>query len=778
MGRLKLLLGTRQIPDITPIPRILVNDNTELTNAINQYKADGGVQIVLKDGVNFDAGTVRELALISPILPLGIIAENSPSRVWLGQLKLTSCRNLVLDGLGLGSTTDKDVNCILLDGTGLHNSTIKNCEMRGKTLNPDTDDYGEAGLESDPAYPRKRVGADQPSSRAFRSSGSAWLENVRIYDNYIHDLGAGIKPGSIRGRGNEIIGNILDKIYTDHAFAGWAIGNEAHGLFVAWNLFSRRICLYTDYSNPHGDYFQTSGTGQIEGNTFDDITFIGNIFADFNARGGGGQGRFLTDANGGRYRRSKHKWNIRVAKGGANDLTVSKSEGNYVYGDILVRENPIGGVSDYVTLRIMNTGIGWQPSYVGGTVAESIDAPIIEASTIVARDLAAYNVEFDGPTYNATTIEEILTKYKHKVTASLGGLRSAVDYVARTYDATKERPWLGYISQIDVPIGQHAYSNFAKCMGGGPNQAFVSDVPYRFADDELGTNATSWFPAGSGTVNEDQFVQLDVQASGTSETFTYGNFKIRGKDNIFSVHSDVAQPWTFADNGGVAYSTTGTNEAVSGRKKFLLYLEHYFDAPPENGMKVLGNGSGMYLIISAGKMQLRFRSGSCISATADFNIVPGAKIKQVISVDLTKTTASEVLKWYINGTLVVPTGTIATDASWNFSPSTHLSSMGVLAQGSTGAGVVNGKMGVVMWDYTDAAGVMPDVSDPAVLSKFNKADLGADGSGVLGRQAKAMYYGPVGNSDGSTVGSWNATGGVANYGSYTLPMIKQAGVYA
>jgi hypothetical protein len=504
------------------------------------------------------------------------------------------------------------------------------------------------------------------------------------------------------------------------------------------------------------------------------------------------QGRLISDLNnsaaadgGGRFVNLKDAWTLRVTERGDHlALALARGEGCYCWDAIVARSDPGSdnyGNQNNLAISGQNLGkpnpAGWMPNFIGGSIAEGITAGVggvTEANVLLSvNSLSAHQANFDGSTFQPISWAEVIAKYKRKAGSTLGYLREAVDYEARTIDLSLEPPWIGFSPVFNVEPESTQTSGLRKLIGGGPGQPFTCNVRYRTADTLAGANLTAWQDAGSGTIDEGKFVELEVDASGDGSTLVQGDFAVRGYSNTFNVTTAAVTPFTAIDNQG-ARSTFSGNLTGTGGKRIIVAIESKFDATTGTP-RVVGNGAGLNHSVSSGKLRWQFVGSSTVRV--DGPNIDASWHRQLLNIQLDKTNAAEVVEWYIDDTLVSPTGTINTTGTTSFNIGTILNNLGLFAA-ADGASLMDGQFRFLLIDVGDATMTMPDISNPAVRNSFTKENLADGGVDILGRQAKGVWFGDPGASDGSEANTFNASGGLLNKGSVSgWTLTKQAGTY-
>lgn len=800
-SRLKLLLAARS-GAITPPPPYdyLVHTPADLTAALGLYGSAGGATIMIAaDAVMAPGYTFTDL---KPAAELKIVGQSiTRPFVDLSGITLIRCENLTLNYLDFGFDDNRTMHSVIIDGPS-NKIKIQFNEMHGQTLNPPPrgsvprypdgyDDYGYSpgGDTGAPGQiPDGITGPGKPTNYGVKyqdNYGKGALTNSVVSDNYFHDLNSGFRPRL--GVGMVVENNILDMIYTDGISPGVSPEFNPHGLLLRFNHIMRRVCLYDDYGNPHGDAIQFSGGNPTTNFVCDGITIEGNFTWDMPDARGNYQGILAQDMknnttpadpdDGGRFRYMKIAHNLRVALGGdGQGINITSVEGSYVFGNRVLCQDPDAFASEVATIALYGQA-GWMKNYVGYNVAENLANRYgqSEGNVTVASTLAGYNTVVDGPTYNPTTAAEAMAMFEFKFGGALSALRGKVDYVARTIDRTVERPWIGWDTKLDVAVGSSQESGFRILLGGGPNQAFTANTEYNIANDASGTGATGWLPAGSGLIDEGKFVNVRRNASASGSATVTADFVVRGYSNLFRIISASAANFVAADNQDAAYSRVTTQPLVTGANLGIgvFAMEFMLDNHASNDVLWEAGSSTSTLMIPSTN-QYRFQKRSNGSRFVSVNTVAHSVWQRMsIFYDLFADGQDAIKAWYINGVPQEFTTSHAAQPTGE-TPAQAFGSTGMtLLASAAGTAISDAKFRMLFMHETAAGGFSwpADMLDGGAMhAAFSGDNIGADGSGPLGFQPQWFFTPDVGLT------AMNST--LVNKGSISgKDFDKQAGTY-
>lgn len=233
----------------------------------------------------------------------------------------------------------------------------------------------------------------------------------------------------------------------------------------------------------------------------------------------------------------------------------------------------------------------------------------------------------------------------------------------------------------------------------------------------------------------------------------------------------VAPVFAVADNNVTAYSTFPSPPSEASLAKFVVAYRAKMDVVGLNH-RVSGTSGNPWGVGTAGSSGWNIIVGSTAIANARTNMVTDALMRTIIwTVDFTKPDITTGMKCVIDG--VAQTFAAGTFDSLSSTRTLNIqtlfgngASVGLFAD-QLGANIMDGRMEFFYMDWGTVAYTLPDITDPTVYNKFTFTGLTANGSGPTGAQPKLYYTG--------SAAEWNA--GMANKGSLTAPLTKQAGTY-
>ena len=746
----------------------------------------------------------RKFTDLKPAAELRIVGQSTTRPfVDMSGISLIRCENLTFHYIDFGFDDDRAMHSIIIDGGTSNSLKIQFNEMHGQTLNPPPrgsvprypdgyDDYGYSpgGDTGAPGQiPDGITGPGKPTNYGVKyldNGGQGALTNSVISDNYFHDLNSGFRPRI--GVGMVIEDNIFDNIFTDGISPGVSPAFNPHGLRIRFNHIMRRVCLYDDYGNPHGDAIQFSGGNPTTNFVCDGIVIEGNFIWDMPGARGNYQGLLMQDMkntttpadpdDGGRFRYVKIAHNLRVAiDGDAQGINVRSVEGSYVFGNRVLCQDPDAYASEVTTI-VLYGQVGWMKNYVGYNVAENISNQYgqSENNVVVASTTAGYNSVVAGPTFNPTTAAEALALFEFKSGGALSALRGKVDYAARTIDRSIERPWIGWDTKLDAALGSQQTSGYRILLGGGPDQEFTANCEYNIANDEIGTGATGWQPAGSGLIDEGKFVNLRRNASASGSATVTADFAVRGYSNIFRVVSASAANFVAADNQDAAYSRVTTQPLVTGANLGIgvFGMEFMLDTHASNDALWEGGASTSTLMVPSSN-QYRFQKKSSGSRFTSVNTAAHSVWQRmIIFYDLFAEGPEAIKAWYINGVPQEFTTTHTAQSTGETAAQAFGSAGMTLLASAAGTAIADAKFRMLFMHETAAGGFAwpADMLDGGAMhAAFSEDNIGADGSGPLGFQPQWFFTPDVGLTamNGTLVNKGSVGGG--------KDFVKQAGIF-
>jgi hypothetical protein len=758
-------------PAIGPIEAVvgtLVSSSAALDAAFTDACQSPGVpntirRITLADGVDFGSAhafnggpPVGSRVVLRPQTTTGAKARMRNSF-------MTSLKRVTFDNIDVGDETGAHIACFSINaGQPAQDVWWINCHGYGKPLN----DAKSAVYNSAAASPKGR----------FITGSGGLGQDCRVEGNDIHDLESGIKPtgGMVGAHRHRIEGNYLRKIYTDAISIGFDLTNPTIGGSISLNRITNRICLASDYGNPHGDAVQFFATGGDDSSVpARDIDLLGNVVWTAPTDRGNYQGLLLAADIG---RLSCFKVNIlRVSDfGDSQSLSSTCFDACYVTASIALRATPSVTPTELGTISTQRSySINALRSYIGDCIANSINAGtggFTERNVIVAPDATAYGGLLDGPTFAPTTFAELFAQYEFKAGTPREPLRQLIDYENQMYDVTMEVPWFPVKNILDAEPGVPISSAWVPLMGGGPHQPYIclAGTEVRSADDDQGTNASNWSPAG-GFMDERRYYQMRRTSSGTVSGSVACGVIIRGITRSFTITTRTVLQLHRVANRGTAFSKlVGTIPTLNAQKKALWMARYRMAGANKSSKFIYAAASWGLTTDAAGALAHRYVTSGTISASEAVAIDYDLH-SEAWSMDLSKTLTEDYWRWQRDNS-PVDTGHPTPAANKSFNPAAA-GSMQDLVIGASAAGqdLTNFEM-EMFWFHCWPAGVeIPDIRDPNVFNLFNADNLGPRGQGPLGGTIPYIYWeGPV--------DQWNdPVNGLPNKGQWPIALVRQTG---
>lgn len=626
-----------------------------------------------------------------------------------------------------------------------------------------------------------------PSSSTV--SGSLLFEdcNFRLMNKAI--------SGSVAPGGSFTVrGCTFDKIYQDFMQFGGTAGSYT---VTVEDCFATRPFSYMDAGDPHSDwmqFFTTSGS-----HAWGNITVERNIFIQGSARGAQ-QGIFISDSPSGGYDNVRIVGNLFVNREASQGFILDDPIDGFIYRNAFVRFDPTDTARNVSTINANLTGVITGDVFIGDNIWEG--GPIGEASDASVRlgflgGTLSYGSVFVNHTGPRTTVSEIASAYTPQAAyAGKGpfGDTAYINHAGRTTNRNLEPTVVKFASIINQTASTSVSSNWSRLVGGVNGRSItISGGEYRTADDRLGTNATAW-TSSAGTVTLGKFIQVRHTTGVAGSVTTTTTLTIGDRSYNFQSTTVPVATFTAVDNQATAWSRFAFSglDATANIRKIALAVRFKADAAVAGQNILAESGTNQFRFWFSSTTALRFQTIGSTRVNLRPVLDPGTTTTRthIITLDFTNPTPNEGCFWatYEDGVLlsnspgsggVFDTRSVAGSGSdygsliapergtgtGIFGSSTaHL---GFFAEGDGGGTLFDGDIEFFWMDWGGSSYALPDITDATTRAKWTADLIGANGSGPTGSQPKIYYTG--------SVAGWNA--GLANLGTLTLPLDKQAGTY-
>lgn len=651
----------------------------------------------------------------------------------------------------------------------------------------------------------------------FRNGSPVSLNGVRVENCTFDTLNSAYKAAGGNTGHVELIGNTFTRVYQDLMSIGLQHPVAPYPITIKWNFGSLPFSVAQwDAGDPHSDFIQVfaddvGGAGNVTTADWENIVVEGNVFIDGDCRGSV-QGAIIADVPSNvSYSGLRFCYNFVASNVQGLGLALVNPKDCYVMNNAFVRYDPTN-VLNATPVQARVPGIQDDPgggyyafgrSVVGHNIGEGfttdgISLPEVNRAKYSNVSLGrngsaiAYGDVFTNHTGSRATLAEVIAAYTPKAAYTGKGPfanTSLVNHLTRTVNLDLEPSYFYFPSQQDVTASTTATSDWSRVMGGPATRAIsVSNGEYRIADDASGTNATSW-TSSSGTITIGKFVQVRHTSGVAGSVVTSTVLTIGSDSATFSTVTEGVATFNSVDNQSTAYSRFAkTGLSDTGIRKVLLVIRLKPDVVVQNAnwiAETSGSAQRLYFptttawryqAITSNRVQLRPSLTPTTNAITHF-----------IAMDFTNVNAGEGAIWTTDSTILL-NNTVGTGGTFDtrttagsgddygeaaFDASQLLGSLsnhiGLFAEGDGGGVIADGAIEFFWMDWGDASYTLPDITDPVVKAKFTADNIGANGNGPTGSQPKIYYTG--------NAAAWNDAGGLANLGSLTLPLIKQAGTY-
>lgn len=632
----------------------------------------------------------------------------------------------------------------------------------------------------------------------IRTAGDLALSGTLVVEDCHFELcNHGFKSGLTACDGVTVKGCTFNKTYQDHIALGSGVP-----LTVTDNLAANPFSAPGDPGDAHSDYFQ------ILGGAFDwaGIVTERNILICGTSRGTV-QGIFLQDTTTGHNLiKTRVVGNAVINYGTGVAFSIRNPKNAFIYANLVCRFDPTDPANTTIDNLLIDGSSIAHANVVGNNISENISvssSPNVDTTTFpnailgLNGALIPYSDIFTNPTAARTTVAQIVAAYTPKgAYAGMGpfGNVNYIDHVNRTTDLTLEPSFITFTSLNSQATSTLVTSEWS-CVLGGPVTAqaiTISGGEYRIADDDSGTGASSW-TSSAGTVDRGKFVQVRHTTSASGSTDTTTTLTFRGT-YAYTFTSTTASVLTFnsVDNQTTAYSRVDLSSFTgeTGIRKIAMAVRfaadsnvagaNIFSDAPASSCKLWTPTTSAY----------RLQLFTSIRASLRPTLIPGTSPRtHFITLDFTNTTAGQGCVWATDIEEVLLNNSAGSGGTFDtrstagsgtdygsFSPALVGSGgllggtghLGVFGESDGGGTKFDGKVEFLWMDWGGAGYSLPDITHSAIRNKWLADLIGSNGEGPTGSTPKLFY---AGNAAG-----WNA--GLANLGSLTATLTKQAGTYA
>jgi hypothetical protein len=622
------------------------------------------------------------------------------------------------------------------------------------------------------------------------TGGSSITGNIIFEDCSIKLCNHGFKPTFVQSSATITVRRCsFDLIYQDFmSFSG-------HHAITITDCLGTRLFSFLDAGDPHADFIQLFWAGQTS--DWGNIEIERNIFVSGNARGSL-QGILLGDPTSGYYYDSPRIVGNAILNTNASlGMDFETIKNGYIYRNLAARFDPTDTVKNTAAVGLTITGE--TPSgtpFFGDNIGETVSVSSSGYPSVALGLRGAtrsYASVFANPTGTRVTRSEIVAAYLPIGDAAGKGPfanSSYIDHAAYTTDRSLEPTWVAFASVSGQTVSSTSTSNWSKVQGGVDGRAIsISNGEYRIADDASGTNATSWGSSAS-TVNVGKFVQVRHTTSASGSTTVTSTLTIGGYAFTFQSTTASSASFVTIDNGGTAYSSVARPTNETTLRKFVMAVRFNADAITTNA-NILAHTAASVMRLwfpTTTAVRLQLLASTRVRLIPVHTPVVGQARTHIITLDFTNTNAGQGCQWAtdVDGVLlnnnagsggtfdtrsVAGSGTDYGACTFDLTSSAGIfgssGSWGVFGEADGGGLLFDGKIDFLWADWGGAGYTLPDITNATIRNRWTADLIGANGQGPTGSTPK-IYY--TGNAAG-----WNA--GLANLGTLTLPLTKQAGTY-
>ena len=388
----------------------------DLKLAITANAGVGGTVINIRGNLTND-GSTRLMKNQTYASELVIDGGNEAVVDWV---EIEGAKNFVWKNTEFHYTDSAKVTVLSL--IGAVNGKIINNTIHGTYRNP-LGDYSLNGSYVNPTGIRSVAGA------------SGYSRGVVIKGNYIYDLNEGINLNSVGG-GLTIEDNEIGYIYEDFIKLTLSDSGLSSGVSIQRNFCHDYVGLSTDGAAPHSDGLQIISSSLNDGQFLENYVVRQNIFMTTpNSRGTTAQG--ITQFNDGGFQCILKDpiiaGNI-IIMDGTHPMTFEAIDGGIITNNTLIHMNDSDTWSS-------STKISVTPSTNNPVVKNNISEDTVSGVTAKSElviglngSTYAYDSVFDGTTFDATTLADVLTMYSRRdfgpADTNADGLPSDSDYGA------------------------------------------------------------------------------------------------------------------------------------------------------------------------------------------------------------------------------------------------------------------------------------------------------------------------------------------------------------
>lgn len=618
--------------------------------------------------------------------------------------------------------------------------------------------------------------------------GSSSVANFTATGNVVSDASEGFKSASPT---TSIIatGNQLARVYGCFISFGLSGSNAPPTTTTINDNSGLQVGFYDGYDagNPHGDVihlYMNDFSAPFTPSDWKAVQIERNIFLGGGARGGD-IGILMGDCPDGIvFDAPRIVGNLFALDVSGSAMNFDGLRDAYIYRNSMIRydaTNPNNASAFSINVpspSLADNALG--KSYVAKNISEVItlnNSVTVKGTGNVSLGqngaTIAYASAFANPTGARNTSATALTAYAPSATyvgTGAAGSDGYLDYTNRTTNQALEPTFVNFDPLSNQTTSTAVNSAWCRVIGGtGTLNWSVTNGTAQVADDSSGTGATS--AATSGAVTPGKWMRVNQTTASTGSTATTSTLTINGYAYDFETITQSVASFTTVDNQTTAYSRMGTFGADTGIRKILIACRFKNDAIVAGNVfsDNISNSLKLYLPTTAA---YRFWciSGGVASHRSTLAPTTGWET-HLFAVDFTQTDPALVSRWNCNGVDVPQaTGsTIDTTGTRTVSASQFASSLWAVMGKTDGTALMDGQFAFFWMHWGDATFSLPDIGDAAVQAKFTADQINlTDGSGPLGVQPKVFFNG--------NAASWNA--GLANKGSLSLTLTKQAGTYA